>query len=161
MSEIRYRTCDHCGKKLDEMKDYIEIELDKYGLIVADLCAPCYERFNDLVKQFLSHGGAGGMIGDGVVHLTIHSPADGGADKESEEKHNILGMLHERGTMTTQEIIKSLRCCSDGACFTDCPMYRVPIPPDENLCCEQYVMHLAADELERLGRGEGDGCPRA
>ena len=58
MSETRYRTCDHCGKKLNEMEDYIEIELDKYGLIVADLCAPCYEKLEDLVKQWVSQGRA-------------------------------------------------------------------------------------------------------
>lgn len=56
MSEVRYRLCDHCGEKLDEMKDYIEVELDKYGLIKADLCASCYAKFNDMVKQWISKG---------------------------------------------------------------------------------------------------------
>lgn len=56
--------------------------------------------------------------------------------------------------MTTQEIIKALRCCAAGDCFTACPMWSVPIKSDENenLCCEQYAMRLAADELERLSR---------
>ena len=56
MSEIRFRICDHCGATLDEMKDYIGIELDKYGLITADLCALCWEKLNDLVKQFIGKG---------------------------------------------------------------------------------------------------------
>ena len=51
--EVRYRTCDHCGKRLDPMKDYEECELDKYGLIRADLCAECYGELEAMVQRFL------------------------------------------------------------------------------------------------------------
>ena len=58
MSEVRYRTCDHCGEKLDEAKDYIEVELDKYGVVVADLCESCYDQLEDLIKKWVSQGRA-------------------------------------------------------------------------------------------------------
>lgn len=46
-------TCDHCGKKLDEMKDYIDLELyDFYKIIDTDLCVACYEELTNVVKQF-------------------------------------------------------------------------------------------------------------
>lgn len=53
MSETRYRTCDHCGKVLDEMRDYTQVEIDKYGLIVADLCVECYEKLSDMLTEYL------------------------------------------------------------------------------------------------------------
>lgn len=54
MAEVRYRICDHCGTKLDEMRDYVEVEIDKYGLIVADLCVVCYEKLSDLLNEYLN-----------------------------------------------------------------------------------------------------------
>ena len=54
MSLVQYHKCDHCGKRLDEMRDYIDVEIDKYGLIVADLCVKCYEELSDLITVFLN-----------------------------------------------------------------------------------------------------------
>lgn len=49
---IAYHTCDHCGKHLDGMKDYQEVELDMlYGRI--DLCAGCYAELIELIKDFV------------------------------------------------------------------------------------------------------------
>ena len=58
MSEVKYRLCDHCGKRLDEMKDFVEYEIDEYGRLKADLCANCYDDLNDVIKQFITKGGA-------------------------------------------------------------------------------------------------------
>lgn len=54
MSLVQYHKCDHCGKRLDEMRDYTDVEIDKYGLIVADLCEKCYEELTDLITVFLN-----------------------------------------------------------------------------------------------------------
>lgn len=46
-------TCDHCGKKLNDMKDYIDLELyGFYEVIDTDLCIVCYEELTNVVKQF-------------------------------------------------------------------------------------------------------------
>ena len=47
-------TCDHCGKKLDEMKDYPDIEFDTLDeFFKADLCSDCYEEISNTIKQFV------------------------------------------------------------------------------------------------------------
>ena len=46
-------TCDHCGKKLDEMKDYADTEFDVIDeWLKADLCSECYKEISQLIKQF-------------------------------------------------------------------------------------------------------------
>lgn len=48
----RVYTCDHCGKELDEMKDYIDITIDDLDdYIEADLCSDCYHELSDIVSQ--------------------------------------------------------------------------------------------------------------
>lgn len=55
-----YHTCDHCGKRLDEMQDYIDIELSDFGTIKADLCAGCFEKINEIIKDFVKNKMVGG-----------------------------------------------------------------------------------------------------
>lgn len=46
-------TCDHCGKELDEMHDYTEIEIRDFAdYIEIDLCAKCYDELNNIVLQY-------------------------------------------------------------------------------------------------------------
>lgn len=52
--EIRYHICDHCGKQLNPMKDYEDVELDKYGLVRADLCTACYNELDIIIQKFLN-----------------------------------------------------------------------------------------------------------
>lgn len=45
--------CDHCGKTLDPMTDYIGNEMEiQYDTITADLCAKCIETLEKQVKEF-------------------------------------------------------------------------------------------------------------
>lgn len=48
-----YHTCDHCGKRLDEMHDFIDVELSDFGTIKADLCADCFEEINAIIRVFV------------------------------------------------------------------------------------------------------------
>lgn len=52
MKQLIYK-CDHCGKELDEMKDYIDTEtmIDKY--LNFDLCKDCYVELGNLIKEFI------------------------------------------------------------------------------------------------------------
>lgn len=46
-------TCDHCGKKLDDMKDYINTEFDTIDqYLEMDLCRECYAEISDMITQF-------------------------------------------------------------------------------------------------------------
>ena len=46
-------TCDHCGKKLDEMKDYADTEFDSIDeWFKVDLCAECYTEISRIIKEF-------------------------------------------------------------------------------------------------------------
>ena len=48
-------TCDHCGKKLDDMKDYPDTEFDTINdWFKADLCAECYTVISDVIKHFVN-----------------------------------------------------------------------------------------------------------
>jgi len=51
MKETKY-TCDHCGKELNEMHDYIEVELLIYDGFDTDLCDECYTEFVTIAKNF-------------------------------------------------------------------------------------------------------------
>lgn len=47
-------TCDHCGKKLDDMKDYPDTEFDTINdWFRADLCSECYTEISNIIKQFV------------------------------------------------------------------------------------------------------------
>lgn len=47
--------CDHCGKEIDCIKDYTEIEIDDFNFDKeVDLCTTCYQELNDIVEKFVS-----------------------------------------------------------------------------------------------------------
>lgn len=51
-------TCDHCGKKLDGMKDYTDTEFDTINeWFKADLCTECYKEISCIIKQFCNRKG--------------------------------------------------------------------------------------------------------
>lgn len=45
-------TCDHCGKKLDDMKDFPDMEFDTSKWVTTDLCADCYAELSKIIEQF-------------------------------------------------------------------------------------------------------------
>lgn len=48
-------TCDHCGKKMNEMTDYVDISFDIIdNWIHTDLCLECYEKISHIIKEFCS-----------------------------------------------------------------------------------------------------------
>lgn len=54
MGKVSFYTCDHCGKRLDEMKDYPESGLDVcYDYISCDLCADCVLELSKLVRGYV------------------------------------------------------------------------------------------------------------
>lgn len=47
--------CDHCGKELDCMEDYTEMEIDDFNFWKkVDLCKNCYQELNDMIEKFIS-----------------------------------------------------------------------------------------------------------
>lgn len=47
--------CDHCGKVLDEMHDYVDIDLDiGRDYVKTDLCAECLNKLLKITKHFCS-----------------------------------------------------------------------------------------------------------
>ena len=54
MKETKY-TCDHCGKELKVMDDYIDIELrDLFKIIETDLCSNCFNELGNIVLQYIN-----------------------------------------------------------------------------------------------------------
>ena len=46
--------CDHCGKELDGMKDYTELQIGFCGdTIDCDLCKSCYDKLLKQTKDFV------------------------------------------------------------------------------------------------------------
>lgn len=56
MKETKY-ICDHCGKVLNEMHDYPELEIGFARYETADLCAECHEELDKIIKAFCKKGG--------------------------------------------------------------------------------------------------------
>ena len=53
MKNLIYK-CDHCGKQLNGMKDYTEIEIEFCGdKICCDLCQDCYKELLKRTKDFV------------------------------------------------------------------------------------------------------------
>lgn len=50
--------CDHCGKVLDEMKDYTDTEIEVKSWFKCDLCSDCINELNNIVLSFCKKGGA-------------------------------------------------------------------------------------------------------
>ena len=49
--------CDHCGKELDEMRDYPDTELDIIDeFLKCDLCKSCYEELSRTIRKFVNKG---------------------------------------------------------------------------------------------------------
>ena len=54
MRKVIY-TCDHCGKKLDEMHDFTDIEFDDFiDYVRADLCFSCLRELNEIVLKYIN-----------------------------------------------------------------------------------------------------------
>ena len=48
-------TCDHCGKELDPMCDYIDKDIDSFvGWYEVDLCSDCFHELNGIIAQFIN-----------------------------------------------------------------------------------------------------------
>ena len=45
-------TCDHCGKELDEMHDYVDNEVEILNWFKTDLCKKCAEELDSYVSIF-------------------------------------------------------------------------------------------------------------
>ena len=45
--------CDHCGRELNEMHDYVEFLIDVGQEMECDLCADCQEHLEIMVKNFI------------------------------------------------------------------------------------------------------------
>lgn len=50
--------CDHCGKELNAMHDYFDLQVEALHYFSADLCSDCLEKLEDLMKNFCKKGGA-------------------------------------------------------------------------------------------------------
>lgn len=49
--------CDHCGKVLDEMTDYVDAEIDTHIWFKTDLCAECINELDRIVLEFCGKKG--------------------------------------------------------------------------------------------------------
>ena len=49
--------CDHCGKVLDEMKDYVDTQIEVRHFFQADLCAKCIDEIDRIVLEFCGKKG--------------------------------------------------------------------------------------------------------
>lgn len=59
MAFTAFHTCDHCGKILDDMKDYPNIDIDICCQTVScDLCNDCVDELAKVVEAFAQKGGA-------------------------------------------------------------------------------------------------------
>ena len=48
-------TCDHCGKEIDEMKDYADMKIDNFiNDVETDLCSKCFRELDDIVMQYIN-----------------------------------------------------------------------------------------------------------
>lgn len=50
---ICYNTCDHCGKQLNEMTDFVDIELKTMVIRRVDLCSKCCKELDVAIGEFL------------------------------------------------------------------------------------------------------------
>ena len=51
--------CDHCGKELDEMKDFVEQDVGFYKDNIVDLCNDCFVGLDKLIYEYCKKGGEG------------------------------------------------------------------------------------------------------
>lgn len=58
MMEIK-TYCDHCGKALDEMSDYVDVTIEvAHKRKHTDLCVECFEKMFVVLDDFCNKGGA-------------------------------------------------------------------------------------------------------
>lgn len=54
--------CDHCGKKLDALKDYTDAELElEFRALMVDLCKECFDELCEMVCKFCATEKGGGQ----------------------------------------------------------------------------------------------------
>ena len=54
---VEYHKCDHCGKELNEMHDYVDMDIDAVCWFNGvDLCKECAEELEKMVTSFLNRG---------------------------------------------------------------------------------------------------------
>lgn len=54
MHRIIY-TCDHCGKEIDEMRDYADMKIDNFiDFVETDLCSNCFRELNEIVLKYIN-----------------------------------------------------------------------------------------------------------
>lgn len=52
---IKQVACDHCGKPLDTMKDYDDLDIVmNHVTIKADLCDACFKGLNKYIKDYVN-----------------------------------------------------------------------------------------------------------
>ncbi len=61
MATVHYKTCDHCGKRLDSMHDYDDYEVDLIGYV--DLCADCFHELTRIAREFVERRADDGQAG--------------------------------------------------------------------------------------------------
>lgn len=60
MGKVSFYTCDHCGKRLDGMKDYVDSSIDVcYNCIPCDLCVDCVSELSKLLHGYVKKKGDG------------------------------------------------------------------------------------------------------
>ena len=62
MTEIKIY-CDHCGKELNEMHDYVEQEVGIVDYLMADLCHKCMNDLESKIRNFVKK--EEGVLNDG------------------------------------------------------------------------------------------------
>ena len=46
--------CDHCGKKINPVNDYTDIEINDFDFIkTVDLCKECFDQLCDMIRKFI------------------------------------------------------------------------------------------------------------
>ena len=52
MHKILY-ICDHCGKELDDRRDYTDMKIDNFiDYVKTDLCSECFRKLNDIILEY-------------------------------------------------------------------------------------------------------------
>ena len=47
--------CDHCGKEIDELRDYTDMKIDNFiNYAETDLCSECFRELDDMVLKFIN-----------------------------------------------------------------------------------------------------------
>lgn len=49
--------CDHCGKELDDMKDYPDTEIGLLDFQRADFCQKCLNELDAIIRDFINDNG--------------------------------------------------------------------------------------------------------